>query len=90
MILDTPAGGLSVTGRIDRIDRHEDTGQWRVIDYKTSNAANPPEKVHRRGSKNDRHWVNLQLPLYRQLVREALDVDGDVQLGFLDPPDQVG
>ena len=89
VILDTPAGGLSVTGRIDRIDRHEDTGQWRVIDYKTSNAANPPEKVHRRGSKNDRQWVNLQLPLYRRLVREALGVDGDVQLGFMTLPTKL-
>ncbi|HAA48694.1 MAG TPA: hypothetical protein DCE43_03180, partial [Planctomycetaceae bacterium] len=89
VILDTPAGGLSVTGRIDRIDRHEDTGQWRVIDYKTSNAANPPEKVHRRGTKNDRAWINLQLPLYRRLVREALGVDGDVQLGFLALPTKL-
>ena len=89
VILDTPAGGLSVTGRIDRIDRHEQTGQWRVIDYKTSSTANPPEKVHRKGSKNDREWVDLQLPLYRQLVREALGVDGDVELGFLALPTRL-
>jgi len=89
VILDTAAGGLSVTGRIDRIDRHEQTGRWRVIDYKTSSTANPPEKVHRKGSKNDREWVDLQLPLYRRLVREALGVDGDVELGFLALPTRL-
>jgi len=89
VILETAAGGLSVTGRIDRIDRHEQTGRWRVIDYKTSSTANPPEKVHRKGTKNDREWVDLQLPLYRRLVREALGVDGDVELGFLALPTRL-
>ena len=27
--------GLTVRGRVDRIDRHADTGAWRIIDYKT-------------------------------------------------------
>jgi len=89
VLLDTAAGKLSITGRIDRIDQHEQTRQWRVIDYKTSSTANPPEKVHRTGSKNDRRWVDLQLPLYRRLVREALGVDGDVQLGFLALPTRL-
>jgi len=83
VVLDTPAGTLSVIGRIDRIDQHQETGQWRVIDYKTGNEAKPPEKVHRSGTKNDRKWINLQLPLYRRLVKDALEVDGDVELGFL-------
>ena len=28
--------GAQVNGRIDRIDRHEETGAFRVLDYKTS------------------------------------------------------
>jgi ATP-dependent helicase/nuclease subunit B len=27
--------GLAIRGRADRIDRHEETGAWRIIDYKT-------------------------------------------------------
>jgi len=27
--------GLAIRGRVDRIDRHAETGAWRIIDYKT-------------------------------------------------------
>ena len=83
VILDTPAGPLSVTGRIDRIDHNESTGQWRVIDYKTSNKPDKPDSNHRKGRGKQKTWQRLQLPLYRRLAREALGVDGDVQLGYL-------
>ncbi len=39
-----PGGGLSLKGRIDRIDRHPD-GRQMVIDYKTGNHANLRAKV---------------------------------------------
>ena len=83
VILDTPAGPLSVTGRIDRIDHNESTGQWRVIDYKTSNKPDRPDSNHRRGRGKQKTWKSLQLPLYRRLAKDALGVDGDVQLGYL-------
>ncbi|HZL47056.1 MAG TPA: PD-(D/E)XK nuclease family protein [Opitutaceae bacterium] len=46
---DAPArtlGGLVVRGKIDRIDRHEGSGAWRVLDYKTSDTAVTPREAH--------------------------------------------
>lgn len=39
--------GLTIVGRVDRIERHED-GRLRVLDYKTGNAGNV-ESAHRSG-----------------------------------------
>lgn len=39
-------GGLELRGRIDRIDRNRHTGQFCVLDYKTSDKAKSPEAVH--------------------------------------------
>ncbi|MDP4626326.1 MAG: PD-(D/E)XK nuclease family protein [Akkermansiaceae bacterium] len=41
-----PTGDLVINGMIDRIDRHRDTGQIRVIDYKTGDVKNV-ESEHR-------------------------------------------
>ena len=41
-----PSGDLFISGMIDRIDRHRDTGQIRVIDYKTGDVKNV-ESEHR-------------------------------------------
>lgn len=71
---------LHVAGRIDRIDRHAD-GRWVIFDYKTGEAGDGPDKVHRKSGE----WIDLQLPLYRRLA-EALGVRGDVQLGYLRLP----
>ncbi len=87
--VDTPAGQLSISGRIDRVDRHEQTGRWRVIDYKTGGTPESPEEKHRAGPKKAKTWIDLQLPLYRRLVREILDIDGDIELGFLVLPASV-
>ncbi len=70
-----------LAGRIDRIDRHEATGVWAVLDYKSSEKAEDPAKTHRQGDD----WVDLQLPLYRHLVRE-LNVTGEVKLGYIQLP----
>lgn len=55
---DAPAwtlGGLKVRGKIDRIDRHEGTGVWRVLDYKTSDMAADPREAHcRRAGRTPR------------------------------------
>lgn len=40
------AGPLLLSGKIDRIDRNEITGEWRVLDYKTSAKADSPAKRH--------------------------------------------
>jgi len=64
------AGGLFLTGRIDRVDVHEGLGRFRALDYKTSSKAEPPTRTHRvlRGPRKG-EWKDLQLPLYRVLLR---------------------
>ena len=39
-------GRLELSGTIDRIERHEPSGRWRVLDYKTSESAKTPAKAH--------------------------------------------
>jgi ATP-dependent helicase/nuclease subunit B len=71
-------GGLVVHGKIDRLDRHEQTGAWRLLDYKTSDKPASPREAHCRLARRaiapgfarfavngrDREWLDLQLPLY--------------------------
>jgi len=85
-----PADGLPLylRGRIDRIDRNERTGQIVVLDYKSGDSPKPPDAVHRRGPRGDKEWVDLQLPLYRHLVR-ALGLAEPVQLGYVLLPKQI-
>lgn len=59
-----------ITGRIDRIDRHED-GRLAVWDYKTSDKGTKVNAAHRDGSGN---WIDLQLPLYRYLLESVPEV----------------
>ncbi len=94
----TPEGGVplevdgepvGVRGRIDRVDRHRETGRWEVLDYKTSATAREPEKHHRKRGE----WIDLQLPLYRHLLSgiagegalpaELADPGRRVDLGFV-------
>ncbi|MEI7700047.1 MAG: PD-(D/E)XK nuclease family protein [Planctomycetia bacterium] len=72
---------VRLEGRVDRIDRHLTSGVHRVIDYKTSETAEEPAKTHR----NREGWVDLQLPLYRLLIR-SLAIKGDVELGYVQLP----
>ena len=46
-------GGLAVRGKIDRLDRHEETGAVRVLDYKTSDRAVRPGEAHGRRPRRD-------------------------------------
>jgi hypothetical protein len=79
---------VRLVGRIDRIDLHAAERKLRILDYKTADTAQKPEKTHR----NKERWIDLQLPLYRHLWRAAhLDVpDGCVvELGYLNLPKQA-
>ncbi|MBI5382798.1 MAG: PD-(D/E)XK nuclease family protein [Opitutae bacterium] len=52
----TPAltlAGLAVRGKIDRIDRHEQTGAIRLLDYKTADTPSPPAEAHCRRPRRD-------------------------------------
>ena len=70
--------GASVTGQIDRIERHED-GRVRVLDYKSSKEAKEVVKEHQKSYHDDppvhlrgeevqapggKIWTNLQVPFY--------------------------
>jgi ATP-dependent helicase/nuclease subunit B len=69
---------MKLSGRIDRIDVNGRTGERIVFDYKTSDASKRPEEAHQRRDA----WIDLQLPLYRHLVR-SLGIEGPVQLGYI-------
>jgi len=69
---------MRLTGRIDRIDVNTESGERVVFDYKTSDASKRPEDAHQRRGQ----WVDLQLPLYRHLVR-ALGIEGPIRLGYI-------
>jgi hypothetical protein len=74
--LDTGAGEVHLTGRIDRIDHHPGRGEWALFDYKTGDRGASPEDTHRAGRGEARRWTDLQLPLYRHLLPHVADADG--------------
>ncbi len=89
-LLQVDGRGTTLYGRIDRIDWHEPTSTILVLDYKTADAGEPPDKVHRRGGA----WVDLQLPLYRHLLAGVPLAGGPssqsaVQLGYFVLPKDV-
>lgn len=73
-------------GRIDRVDVHGPTGRHGVFDYKTGDRGDGPNATHR---TRDGVWTDLQLPLYRHLVR-ALGVTDRVAMGYIVLPKDVG
>lgn len=96
-------GGLVVSGKIDRIERHLESGARRVIDYKTSDTAIAPEDAHferRRPGQalpdwalieydgKPRVWADLQLPLYLHAV--AGEMAGPLAAGYFNLPKAVG
>ncbi|RKY16598.1 MAG: hypothetical protein DRQ55_17665, partial [Planctomycetota bacterium] len=101
--LDVDGEPFVISGIIDRIDENERTGQWAILDYKTSEVGADPAKTHRGWStvpdednpgeqKRVRVWVDLQLPLYRVLAGE-LGLPDEVRLGYINLPadlDDVG
>ncbi|MFW5682551.1 MAG: PD-(D/E)XK nuclease family protein [Phycisphaeraceae bacterium] len=82
------ASPFTITGRIDRVDRHAETGEVCVLDYKTSDTARKPRQAHQRKGQ----WVDLQLPIYASLA-EPLNLGSRVKTGFMNlprKPDEVG
>jgi len=82
---DTPMG---LRGQIDRIEVHESTGQFVILDYKTSDRGEDPDRTHRRGRK-EKEWIDLQLPLYAMLATPIVG-RATPKLGYVvvpsDPP----
>ncbi len=80
-----PAGRLVVDGRpialhgkIDRVDHHAAEDRWAVLDYKTTDALKTPRQQHGPLKSGPRagQWTDLQLPLYRELLRAWVDESG--------------
>jgi ATP-dependent helicase/nuclease subunit B len=101
--LEVDGEAITLSGRIDRIDRHPPSGAWQVLDYKTGDAATDPEKAHRKGRTLPKEWIDLQLPLYRELLPKVVGADGsplipagslaEVEYGFVLLPrdlDRIG
>jgi len=77
---------ITLRARIDRIDRHEERGRYRVLDYKTGSRADV-ERDHRSGDR----WSKLQLPLYRHIARAILGgSDAPIDLGYAAIPSSEG
>lgn len=86
--------GSLVGGRIDRIDRHRDSGLYRIIDYKTTDWRGNPEETHTAPARGDgrygapdrrgrgRSWKDLQLPLYRGMAVAEGVVPPAAELGI--------
>jgi hypothetical protein len=78
---------FTVTGKIDRVDRHEETRQVAIWDYKTSDQGDGPNKAHLKGRGKKQKWQDLQLPLYRHLIKEVDVVKNDnlstLKLGYV-------
>ena len=89
---------FTLVGQIDRIDRHED-GRFRVIDYKISDTAKSPDQTHRRGhgrgqdrgqdpgpGQGAKRWIDLQLPLYRDLCTSLSVPTEGLALAYFNVP----
>ncbi len=93
--------GVLVRGKIDRIDRHRQTGRIRIMDYKTSEKAGKPEDAHLGSLSKDREWpeyarvevsgrekrwTDLQLPLYAMLLSSDPGLPEPFELGYFNLP----
>jgi len=67
-----------VEGRIDRIDYHPIKKSWAVFDYKLGDKTEEPQKTHVKADE----WIDLQLPLYYHLLRNA-GFEGEIKLGYI-------
>ena len=95
-------GGVAFTGRIDRIDRHGESGAIRIIDYKTGDRAKSPGEAHLakyHGSEKDafvlpgsvlpegdRRWIDVQLPLYAEVARMKYPDASGVHCAYFNLP----
>ena len=76
---------VQVRGKIDRVDFHPDLG-WRILDLKTSDKGHSPDKAHH--MQRALRWIDLQLPLYKQLLEPTLRArhDMSVSTGYFIAP----
>ncbi|QJE94984.1 PD-(D/E)XK nuclease family protein [Luteolibacter luteus] len=68
---EVPIDGITIVGRVDRIERHED-GRRRVLDYKTGNVSGGVESAHRSGVV-----ASTRFPLHLEGVSAILSSGAD-------------
>ena len=73
---------MIISGKIDRIDRHQGDGRVAILDYKTGDEVRQPGRTHR---DRDGRWIDLQLPLYRHLAA-LFESDRPPVLGYVALP----
>ena len=93
---------LSIRGKVDRIDIHQVSGKIRIIDYKTSDTAVSPQKMHFKKAtvvcpqnkyayfdlgKKSYRWTDLQLPLYALMLET--EMGQSVECGYFNLPKAV-
>ncbi|HMP73263.1 MAG TPA: PD-(D/E)XK nuclease family protein [Kiritimatiellia bacterium] len=94
-------GGISLEGRIDRVDRHDD-GRVRIIDYKTRDKAEDPARTHLVAARTEglpeavveikgkaRSWIDLQLPLYARMLSLEMPEAEEITVGYANLPKAV-
>ncbi|MFA4943325.1 MAG: PD-(D/E)XK nuclease family protein [Lentisphaeria bacterium] len=97
--------GMTVRGRPDRVERHDQTGHYRVLDFKTADTPKRPAETHTGTRRDDtpayaqcpiagtrggqRRWTDLQLPLYLWLLRDRLGADAVVAAAHFNLPKAV-
>ncbi|WP_438480113.1 PD-(D/E)XK nuclease family protein [Oleiharenicola lentus] len=97
-----PVGEVIVAGKIDRIERNQLTGAVRVLDYKTSDSAVAPIKVHLdkpdektpewalfQLNRKEVAWTDLQLPVYLEALAAA-GFGREVTCGYFNLPKAAG
>lgn len=96
-------GAVTVSAKIDRVERQTGTGAVRVIDYKTSDKGVAPRAAHARNARRDETapawarftaggkelvWTDLQLPLYLEALAGEFGVAAGA--GYFNLPKAVG
>ncbi len=96
-------GAVTVSAKIDRIERNVLTGAVRVIDYKTSDQGVSPLAAHVRSARQEETapdwarftiagkelvWTDLQLPLYMEAL--AGEFGPAIGAGYFNLPKAVG
>ena len=81
-IVDVDGRPIKLRGRIDRVDFDHKTGNYVLLDYKTTAAGDSPDKTHR----SQGNWTDLQLPLYEWLFAENNDIETGIEVGYVSLP----
>jgi ATP-dependent helicase/nuclease subunit B len=80
-VIEVDGHTIELHGRIDRVDYHPGSNKWAVLDYKTGDSVESPEKEHYSVKKKNRVWSNVQLPFYRMLAPH-FKIGAQPQVGF--------